>query len=428
MIQKIIEIKPIKAMDSEITVPGSKYIANRVLLLAALANGASKIKNVPDNEDISAAIGALKKFNIEIKIDKKNKEVIINGSNGNVAAPNEKIDVRNSGTLMRLIVGFASLVDGKTTITGSERIKQRPIKELLMSLNDFGIRCSSKNNGFPPVEVKGGTLNGGTTKIKGNVSSQFISSLLIISPYAQNDVEIVVEDKMVSKNYVDMTIELMKKFGVNVKRDNYRRFRVRSGQKYSAKSYDIPADWSSANYFLAAAAIVHGKIKVKDIDLSQKGEAEFSDILRKMGCKIKKSSDYIEINGNEKLNAVEADMSTMPDSVQTLAAVAAFAKGATRIKNIGNLKYKESDRINDTAGELKKIGIKATAKDDELVIEGGNPKPAIIEPHNDHRMAMSFALIGLKTGIKIENPECVKKSFPYFWEKLREIGVDIKNA
>src|SRR3989338_8069219 len=217
MIQKIIEIKPIKAMDSEITVPGSKYIANRVLLLAALANGASKIKNVPDNEDISAAIGALKKFNIEIKIDKKNKEVIINGSNGNVAAPNEKIDVRNSGTLMRLIVGFASLVDGKTTITGSERIKQRPIKELLMSLNDFGIRCSSKNNGFPPVEVKGGTLNGGTTKIKGNVSSQFISSLLIISPYAQNDVEIVVEDKMVSKNYVDMTIELMKKFGVNVK-------------------------------------------------------------------------------------------------------------------------------------------------------------------------------------------------------------------
>jgi len=424
----MIEIKPIKALDSEITVPGSKYIANRVLLLAALANGASKIKNVPDNEDISAAIGALKKFNIEIKIDKKNKEVIINGSNGNVAAPNEKIDVRNSGTLMRLITGFASLAEGKTTITGSKRIKQRPIKELLMSLNDLGIKCSSKNNGFPPVEVNGGTLDGGKTRIKGNVSSQFISSLLIISPYAKNDVEIIVENELVSKNYVDMTIDLMKKFGVNVKRDNYRRFRVRSGQKYSAKSYAIPADWSSANYFLAATAIVPGKIKVEDVDLSQKGEAEFADMLKKMGCKVKKNKNSIEVIGNKKLNAVEADMSTMPDSVQTLAAVAVFAKGATRIKNIGNLKYKESDRINDTASELKKIGIKAVAKDDELIIEGGNPSSAAIDPHNDHRMAMSFALIGLKTGIKIKNPECVAKSFPNFWEKLNEIGVKTKNA
>src|SRR3989338_10290542 len=166
----MIEIKPIKALDSEITVPGSKYIANRVLLLAALANGISRIKNVPDNEDINATIEALKKFSINI--NKKDDEIIIDGSNGNVAAPNEKINVRNSGTLMRLITGFASLADGKTLITGSERIKQRPIKELLMSLNDLGVKCSSKNNGFPPVEVEGGTLNGGTTKIKGNVSSQ----------------------------------------------------------------------------------------------------------------------------------------------------------------------------------------------------------------------------------------------------------------
>lgn len=428
MIQKVIEIKPIKALDSEITVPGSKYIANRVLLLAALANGLSKIKNVPDNEDINATIEALKKFNIDIKINKKNKEIIINGSNGNIAALNEKINVRNSGTLMRLITGFASLAGGKTTITGSERIKQRPIKELLMSLNDLGVKCSSKNNGFPPVEVEGGTLNGGTTKIKGNVSSQFISSLLIISPYAKNDVEIIVENGLVSKSYVDMTIGLMEKFGVNVKRDNYRRFKVMSGQKYAAKNYVIPADWSSANYFLAAAAIVPGKIKASGLDLSQKGEAEFVDVLKKMGCKVKKNSDYIEVSGNKKLNAIEADMSAMPDSVQTLAAVAAFAKGATRIKNIGNLKYKESDRINDTANEFKKIGIKAAAKGDELIIEGGNPSSAAIDPHNDHRMAMSFALIGLRTGIKIENPECVAKSFPNFWEKLKEIGAKVKNA
>lgn len=422
----MIEIKPIKALDSEIIVPGSKYIANRVLLLAALAHGASKIKNVPDNEDINATIEALRKF--DININKKNNGVIINGSNGNLAAPNEKINVRNSGTLMRLITGFASLAEGKTTITGSERIKQRPIKDLLTSLNDLGIKCSSKNNGFPPVEVNGGTLNGGKTRIKGNVSSQFISSLLIISTYAKNDVEIIVENELVSKNYVDMTIDLMKEFGVNVKRENYKKFKVKSGQKYSAKSYAIPADWSSANYFLAAAAIVPGRIKINDIDLSQKGEAEFIGLLKKMGCKVNRGKNSIEVIGNKKLNAVEVDMSTMPDSVQTLAAVAAFAKGATIIKNIGNLKYKESDRINDTASELKKIAVKAAAKDDELVIEGGNPKYAAIDPHNDHRMAMSFALIGLKAGIKIKNPECVAKSFPNFWEKLKELGVKIKNA
>jgi len=422
----MIEIMPIKALDSEITVPGSKYIANRVLLLAALANGISKISNVPENDDINATIEALRTFGV--KINKKNDELIINGTNGKIRAPDKEINVCNSGTLMRLITGFASLAGGKTTITGSERIKQRPIKELLTSLNDLGIKCSSKNNGFPPVEVNGGTLDGGKTGIKGNVSSQFISSLLIISTYAKNDVEIIVEDGLVSKNYVDMTINLMRIFGVNVIRDNYKKFKVKSKQGYNTKNYTIPADWSSANYFLAAAAVVPGKIKANGLDLSQKGEAEFVDMLKKMGCKVNRNKSSIEVIGNKKLNAVEADMSTMPDSVQTLAAVAVFAKGATRIKNIGNLKYKESDRINDTASELKKIGIKAVAKDDELIIEGGNPSSAAIDPHNDHRMAMSFALIGLKTGIKIKNPECVAKSFPNFWEKLNEIGVKTKNA
>ncbi len=422
----MIEIMPINKLDSEITVPGSKYIANRVLLLAALANGVSRIKNVPDNEDINATIEALEKFNI--KINKKNDEIVINGANGKIKTPDKEINVRNSGTLMRLITGFASLAGGKTTITGSERIRQRPVKDLLNSLNDLGIDCTSLNNGFPPVEVSGGTLNGGKTKIKGNVSSQFISSLLIISPYAKNDVEIIVENELVSKNYVDMTIDLMNEFGVDVKRDSYKKFKVKAGQKYNAKNYVVPADWSSANYFLAAAAIVPGRIKINDIDLSQKGEAEFNNTLKKMGCKINKDKNSVEAIGNKKLNAVEADMSTMPDSVQTLAAVAVFAKGTTRIKNIGNLKYKESDRINDTAKELKKLKIKATVKDDELIIEGVNPSSAAIEPHNDHRMAMSFALIGLKVGIKIKNPECVAKSFPNFWEKLNEIGVKTKNA
>jgi 3-phosphoshikimate 1-carboxyvinyltransferase len=420
----MIEINPIKGLNSQISVPGSKYAANRVLIIAALAKGISKINNVPHNDDIDAAIEVLGKFGI--KVYKKSNSVKIIGSDGKFNVPDKEIHVKNSGTLMRLITGFAALAEGKTTITGSERIKQRPIKDLLASLADLGIKCNSKNNGFPPVEVIGGTLKGGKSRIKGNVSSQYISSLLLISTFAENDVEIVIENDLVSKNYVDMTLDLMEKFGVKVERNRYESFKVRAGQRYEAKEFVVPADSSSANYFLAAAAIVPGKIKVRGVGPNQKGEAKFAGVLEKMGCKINRDENNIKIRGIENLKAIEVDMSMMPDSVQTLAAVAVFAEGTTKIKNIANLKYKESDRINDTVKELKKLGINATAKDDELVIEGGNPKLSVIDPHGDHRMAMSFALIGLRNGIKIKDPECVAKSFPQFWEKLKEIGVEIR--
>jgi len=422
----MIEIKPIKKLDSEISVPGSKYIANRVLIISSLADGNSTIKNVPDNDDIKATIEALKKFGINI--NKNDNDVKINGSNGKLLLPKEEINVFESGTLLRFITGLAALADGKTIITGSNRIKERPISYLLNSLKDLGIKCRSLNNENPPVEVIGGTLNGGKTKIKGNVSSQYISSLLLVSPYAKNDVEIVIESDLVSKSYVEMTIDLMEKFGVEVKREKYKKFRIKSGQKYVAKEIEIPGDWSSANYFLAAAAIVPGRIKINNLDPKSKhGEAKFIELLKKMGCQINKSINSVELIGNKNLKAVDVDMSTMPDAVQTLAAVAVFANGTTKVRNIKNLRYKESDRIADTLDELKKLGINAEAKDDELIIEGGKVNPAIIDPHNDHRMAMSFSLIGLKIpGIKIENPECVNKSFPQFWNKLKEIGVEIK--
>jgi len=421
----MIEIVPLKKLNSEISVPGSKYIANRILMIAALAEGTSIIKNIPNNDDINIAIESLKKFGVGIKKDNSNLE--INGTNGNLKLPKDEINVENSGTLMRFIVGFASLLKGKVKITGSERIKQRPISGLLNSLNDLGIKCSSVNGNFPPIEVEGGTLKGGITKIKGDVSSQFISSLLLISPYSKNDVEIIIESDLVSKNYVDMTIDLMEEFGISVERNKYKKFKIKSGQKYIAKEITISGDWSSANYFLAAAAIVPGRIKVKGLDMSAHAEVKFVDVLSDMGCNINKNKDSIEIIGNENLTAVDVDMSSMPDSVQTLAAVAVFADGTTKIRNIGNLKYKESNRILDTANELKKLGINAIAKDDELEIKGGKINFAVIDPHNDHRMAMGFALIGLKIpGIKIKSPECVNKSFPEFWSKLKEIGAGIK--
>ena len=420
----MIEILPVKKLNSTVSVPGSKYIANRVLLIAALAEGDSAIKNMPKNEDICATIAALKNFGI--KISEKKHRIVIHGAGGKLKSPKDAVDVGNSGTLMRFIAGFASIADGKAIITGSERIKQRPIGDLLKSLKELGVVCSSLNNGFPPVEIIGGALKGGKTRIKGDISSQFISALLLISPFAKNDVEITIDGELVSSGYVDLTINLMKEFGVNVERSG-SRFTVKANQKYKSRNFTIPSDWASANYFLAAAAIVPGTVTINNLDFKSKvPESGFYRVLEKMGCKVLLDNNSIKITGTDKLKPIDADMGSMPDSAQTLAVAALFADGTTKIRNIGNLKFKESDRINDTATELRKLGADVEVKNDELIINNNlkklNFKSAIIDSHNDHRMAMSFAVVGLRIpGIKIDNPECANKSFPQFFAKLNKI-------
>src|SRR3989344_1994251 len=428
----MIEIKPISSLNAEITVPGSKYIANRLLIICSLANGISILKNVPENDDINNAIKSLGQFGIKIK--KNNDELIINGTKGKLIAPKNEINVGDSGTLLRFIAGFAALANGKTRITGSKRIQQRPISDLLKSLDDLGVKTSS-NKGNAPIIIQGGNLTGGKTKINGSISSQFISSLLLISPFAENDVEIAVKGKLVSSEYVDLTINLMEEFGVNVIRKN-NSFRIKANQEYKSKTFTIPSDWASANYFLAAAAITNGKVTIDNLNLRQnQPESGFIDLLVRMGCRIRIENNSIELTGSGKLKAVEADMSSMPDSVQTLAVVSLFAEGTTRIKNIENLKFKESDRINDTAKELGKPGADVKAKSNEIIIDNKESKTkklnsnhAVIDSHNDHRMAMSFAVAGLRTGVKIRNPECINKSFPQFLDKLKEIGAEIKET
>ena len=424
----MIEIKPLEGLDVELDIPGSKYIANRVLVIAALANGKSIIKNLPDNEDINQSISVLKEFGVII--EKTKDSVIINGTNGLLKQPKKEINVGESGTLMRFITGFASLVNGTTKITGSNRIKERPISDLLNCLEDFGVKIKS-NNGFFPIEVKGNGLEGGKTKIKGNVSSQFISSLLMISPFAKQDVEIIITSKLLSKKYVDMTIKLMKKFGVNVQRNGYKKFKVLSGQRYKTNEYVIPADWCSASYFFSAAAIIPGSVKINELDfISLQGESKFPELLVKMGCMYRRNSKWLQIIGMDELSPIEIDMSDMPDVVPNLAIIAAFCKGNTKITNISHLRLKESDRISAVASELNKLGIKTIENKDSLTIFGGNPKGNVeIETYNDHRIAMSFAIAGLKLpGIKIKNPDCVNKSFPGFWDKLKEIGAEIKDV
>ena len=416
----MIEITPIKNLNAAISVPGSKYIANRLLIICALANGTSNLKNVPDNDDINNAISALKQFGIKIK--KNNDSLTIKGINGKLKAPKNGINVGDSGTLLRFIAGFAALAKGKVTITGSKRIQERPISDLLKSLDDSGVKSSSKN-GYAPIVIEGGSFNGGKTSIKGDKSSQFISALLLISPFAKKDVEISTSGKLVSSEYVDMTINLINEFGVKVER-SANQFKIKSNQKYKSKNFTIPSDWASANYFLAAAAIVPGKIRIDNLETkSNQPESGFVDLLVRMGCRVKIGKNSAELTGTNKLKGIGANMSSMPDSAQTLAVVALFAKGTTRITGISNLKFKESDRINDTAAELRKLGADVRVTDDCIEITPRKLKSAAINPHNDHRMAMSFAIAGLKIpGIKIENHACVNKSFPQFWQKLKQIS------
>jgi len=444
----MIEITPVKSLNAVISVPSSKYIANRLLMMCSMADGISVLKNVPDNEDINNAISALNQFGIIIE---KNKDTLnITGTDGNLKSSKSEINVGDSGTLLRFIAGFAALAKGKTAIIGSKRIQERPISDLLKSLNDLGIKCES-TDGHAPISIQGGNLKGGKTIIKGNISSQFISSLLMISPFARNDVEIAVDGKLVSSEYIDLTINLMKEFGVTVERKDtsqenqrfsghqksqgfFSAFKIKSNQKYKSRNFTIPADWASANYFLAAAAIVPGEIRIDNLGMqSSQPESGFIDLLVRMGCKAKIGANSIELTGADKLKAIEADMSSMPDSAQTLAIVGLFANGTTKISGISNLKFKESDRINDTANELRKLGANVESKDDELTIKNAannsKLKSAIIDSHNDHRMAMSFAIAGLKvSGIKIKNPNSVKKSFPQFFDKLSEIGAGIKES
>jgi 3-phosphoshikimate 1-carboxyvinyltransferase len=424
----MIEISQLKDLDSEIMIPGSKYAANRALIISALANGVSKLSNVPENKDIANAINALKNLGVEI-LD-KNGVYEVKGTSGKFSPIKNELDVGDSGTLLRFVIALSTLSKGNIKITGSKRIQERPISELLISLGYLGVKSEKLNGDYVPAIIKGGTFIGGKTLVSGKISSQFLSALLLVSPYAKNDVEIEVTSEMVSKSYVDLTIYLMKYFGVNVTRQGYKRFKVASGQIYKSKDYDVPVDCSSANYFFAAASMIPGKIKIRnfDWDLAQP-EIDFLKILEKMGAEVKRESRSIVLLGPDKLKGIEIDMSSMPDSVQTLAVVALFAEGKTIISGISHLKYKESDRINDTCSEFKKLGAKVRVTDDKMFIEKGPIKGGIIDPHNDHRMAMSFALIGLKVkGIKIENPECVDKSFPEFFDTLKKIGVQIKNA
>jgi len=413
----MIEIKPHKIADCQVSVPGSKSYTHRMLIAAALASGVSTLKNALVSEDTQFTMDALRQMGIQIEVDSAG--LCVDGKGGRLEPCGSPIYLGNSGTSMRLLTGVAALGKGTYTLTGNARMQMRPIKDLLDALQQMGIKARSvKDNGCPPVEVAGTAIKAEQVDINCQDSSQYLSALLLMAPCTSQGLEIrVVGGPPVSRPYVDLTVALMESFGIRLDRRGYQKFKVPGRQIYRAGEYAVEADCSQAAYFWGAAAIGGADIKVLGVKAdSAQGDIRFVDLLRSMGCRVSKTSDGIAVAGGS-LSAIEADLADMPDQVPTLAVVAAFATGTTVIKNVAHLKSKESDRLSATVTELKKMGIDAACTANALVVRGGKPKGAIIDTYNDHRIAMSFAIAGLNVpGVWIRNEGCVEKSFPAFWQ------------
>ena len=411
----MIEIQPVKKVSGTVTVPGSKSYTNRALLIAALANGVSRLEKPLVSDDTKYMIQALKGFGI--KVEEEPNAFIVSGKAGKLIIPEEDIFVGNAGTAMRFLTTFAALVKGKVHLDGDERMRERPLADLLICLGQMGIKAIPVyHNGCPPIDIESEGIPGGEVTLLGNKSSQYLTSLLLSAPYFKNDTSIFIEGDLTSKSYADITLDIMQTFGVTAKNDNYQKFSVQAGQVYKPQTYKVEGDWSSASYFLAAAAVTKGDITLSGVNPdSVQGDAEFPDVLEKMGCEVKKTADSLQLIGNS-LNGITINMNNMPDAVQTLAVIALFAKGETIIEGIGNLRIKETNRIEALANELGRLGAEVEAGEDFLIVKPGEYQGAEIETYNDHRMAMSFAVAGLKIpGVKIKDPKCVEKSFPDFF-------------
>lgn len=404
MIQLTPLSKPIKAT---ISIPSSKSYTLRALFIAAMCDSPVKIINPLISDDTKAMSGCLKTLAIKKRA--------------------YNLDAHLSGATIRFILALSTLMPGTKTIYGKGGLNKRPIGELVSALNQLGAKIEYLGKiGYPPVKILPSKLHPGTVKIKGSVSSQYLSALLMVAPLV-GKITIKVKGKQVSKPYIDMTIDIMKHFGVEVSNKNYQKFQVYPNQTYHAKEYRVEGDVSSASYFLAIAALTKSTITLKNINpKSKQADMAFAKILEEMGNEILYGKNQITIIG-KGVKPVSVDMEDCPDQIQTLAVLAVFAKGVTSISGISNLRIKETDRVFAIRQELKKMGIKTTVTKNTLTIYGGKPQTARIETYGDHRMAMAFAVAGAKlAGMEILNPEVVNKTFPFFWELLNKIGIKTK--
>jgi 3-phosphoshikimate 1-carboxyvinyltransferase len=352
------EIKTKKGIDSVVRIPGSKSLTHRALIASGLARGESLLKDILLSEDTLYTADALKALGVGISIEGEN--TIVTGTGGNFlpASVKKEIYLGNSGTSYRLLLSIVALARGEFILTGSRRMYERPIGNLVKALNKLGVVVSFLDrNGFPPVSIMAKGIQGGKVKISGEISSQFISSLLLSAPYADSDIEIEVIGEMVSAPYVELTLEVMKRFGVSYTRDGYGYFKVPAGQGYEPCHFPVEGDFSSASYFWAAAAITGERITTENLRplTTKQGDLGLLKILEKMGCQISREHDRVVVKGGA-LSGIDVDMSNLPDMVPTVAAIALFARGRTTIRNVPHLRHKESDRLHAVALEWKRLG------------------------------------------------------------------------
>ncbi|BBN13515.1 3-phosphoshikimate 1-carboxyvinyltransferase [Marchantia polymorpha subsp. ruderalis] len=436
-----IELPPVKNISGTIKLPGSKSLSNRVLLLAALAEGTTVVDNLLDSDDVRYMVGALNQLGLKLTENWETKQIIVEGCGGLFPVGKEEqlveLFLGNAGTAMRPLTAAVAVAGGKAKyiLDGVPRMRERPIGDLVEGMKQLGADVSCSETQCPPVHVNAaGGLPGGTVRLSGAVSSQYLTALLMAAPLAREDIEIVMVDELVSKPYVDMTLKLMERFGVKVERyGDWKRFSIKGGQTFkSPGTAYVEGDASSASYFLAGAAITGGKVTVEGCGSSSlQGDVNFAEVLGQMGCKVDWTEYSVSVTGppvnkatGKRLKAIDVNMNAMPDVAMTLAVVALFADGTTAIRDVGNWRVKETERMVAIVTELGKIGAIVEEGQDYCIITPPEKlQDAAIDTYDDHRMAMAFSLAACgDSKIIIRDPGCTRKTFPDYFEKFAQFS------
>ncbi|MBP8227419.1 MAG: 3-phosphoshikimate 1-carboxyvinyltransferase [Pararheinheimera sp.] len=424
---KTLTLEPIAKVEGVVHLPGSKSISNRALLLAALAKGTTRITNLLDSDDVSHMLNALTALGVQFSLSADKTVCEITGIAG-VFQHQEPLELflGNAGTAMRPLTAALAVSNVDVTLTGEPRMYERPIGHLVDALLQWNADIEYlQHKDYPPLRIRGKALSGGKISIDGSVSSQFLTAVLMTAPLLSGDSEIIISGELVSKPYIDITLALMARFGVVVENNNYQSFVVKGNQQYqSPGDFLVEGDASSASYFLAAAAIKGGTIKVTGIGKNAvQGDIHFADALEAMGATVDWGYDYISVTRNQ-LKGIDRDYNAIPDAAMTIATTALFAQGPTAIRNVYNWRVKETDRLNAMATELRKVGAEVEEGEDYILITPPKTlKHASIATYNDHRMAMCFSLVALSdTAVTIEDPDCTRKTFPQYFEVFSKLS------
>ena len=414
-------LSPIHEISGIVNLPGSKSLSNRILLLSMLAEGQTEIHNLLDSDDVRRMVEALEILGIQFEEKRAENLISVSGTAGKIPVSEATLMLGNAGTAIRPLTAAMTLGHGRFVLDGVTRMRERPIIDLVDGLSQLGanLRCLNDTD-CPPVEVIADGLPGGKTRLSGAISSQYLTAILLVAPYAKSDVEIEIIDKLVSVPYVEMTMRLMRHFGVSVNHKDFQNFQIPRQNYQSPGKLYVEGDASTASYFLAGAAITGGSVTVKGCGTeSIQGDSRFAEVLEQMGAKVDWGARQVKLTGST-LNGIDVDMNQMPDAAMTLAVTALFASGSTAIRNIYNWRVKETERLKAVSTELRKLGAEVEEGQDYLVIyPPTRVKIASINTYDDHRMAMSFSLVACgKSSVTICNPDCVSKTFPDYFEVL----------